>query len=85
LQDLTVRLRGTEWLVGTYFGLYYLSLAIGARPETCSSGISFDVAESSGLPVVLGVLLATHRPGIGDSRDAARPPPAGASRAQPVA
>jgi MFS family permease len=55
--DLTVRLGNNERLVGTYFGLYYLSLGIGGAAGNVVIGGSFDVAQTSGLQVLPWVLL----------------------------
>jgi MFS family permease len=55
--DLTVRLGNNERLVGTYFGVYYLSLGIGGAAGNLIVGVSFDVAQASGLQVLPWVLL----------------------------
>jgi MFS family permease len=55
--DLTVRLGNNERLIGTYFGLYYLSLGIGGAAGNLVVGTSFDVAQAAGLQVLPWLLL----------------------------
>jgi hypothetical protein len=45
-------------LVGTYFGVYYLSLGIGGAAGNLLIGTSFDFAQATGLQALPGVLLA---------------------------
>jgi MFS family permease len=55
--DLTIRLGNNERLIGTYFGLYYLSLGIGGATGNLVIGMSFDVAQAAGLHVLPWMLL----------------------------
>jgi hypothetical protein len=55
--DLTIRLGNNGRLIGTYFGLYYLSLGIGGATGNLVIGMSFDVAQAAGLHVLPWMLL----------------------------
>ena len=57
--DLTVRLGNNSRLVGTYFGLYYLSLGIGGAAGNTLIGASFDLAEAVGARLLPWALLST--------------------------
>jgi hypothetical protein len=56
--DLTATLGHDERLVGTYFGVYYLSLGIGGAAGNLLIGVSCDFAQTSGLQALPWALLA---------------------------
>jgi dipeptide/tripeptide permease len=55
--DMTASL-GSERLVGTYFGVYYLSLGIGGALGNLFVGMSFDLAQGIGVAALPWTLLA---------------------------
>ena len=56
--DLTASLGNADRLVGTYFGVYYLSLGIGGAAGNLLMGTTFDFAQATGLRVLPWALLA---------------------------